>query len=322
MATRNISYSFRTPRLGSAKTQSSRFSRSTSSVMRPACVVEIETPKKIVLNGLWFGPQKPKQVIIFIHGLTGSLFSMSRIREALADGNTAVLTFNNRGFEHVSEYKQKLGKDSKWNIGGGGHEVFTECADDIEGAVRFAHKAGVKDIYLAGHSTGCQKSIYWANKNNGGRAVKGMILFGPLSDYAIAVEQDSGGKLARSVAYAEKLVRAGKPNELMPKHLGPWFTCDAQRFLSLYTPESPEEIFTYGQPKKIPNTLRSVRVPILTLLSGAEEHTKRPARELAKWFDSNIRPPHRVVIVPKVSHGFKGGEATVAKAIRSFMSAS
>jgi len=290
--------------------------------MRPAYVIEIETPRKCILNGLWFGPKKPKQVIIFVHGLTGSIFSMRRGIAAMVNSRTAVLIFNNRGFEQVTEYKQKVGKNIKWNVGGAGREVFTDCTDDIQGAVRFARKAGVKNIYLAGHSTGCQKVIYWASRYDGGRGVKGIILFGPLSDYAIALEQDRGGKLNRSLAHARKLVRAGKPHELMPANLGSWFVCDAQRFLSLYTPESVEEIFTYAQPKKIPKTLRSVRVPILTLLAGAEEHTKRPVKELVQWFDSSIRSQHKVLVVPKVNHGFKGGERVVARAIRSFMSSS
>ncbi len=284
--------------------------------MRPCCVIEIVTPKKFILNGLWFGPKKAKRVIIFIHGLTGSTFSARNIVEALGDSQTAVVTFNNRGFEQVSEVKRKRGKESLWLRGGAAHEVFTECADDIQGAVNCVKKAGVKNIYLAGHSTGCQKAVYWASKNSGGRGVAGLILFGPLSDYAIALEQDHKGKLARSVMYARKLVRAGKPHELLPKEVGPWFTCDAQRFLSLYTSDSAEEIFTYAQPQKNPRVLRSVRTPILVVLAGKEEHTKRPAKQLAQWFEKYIRAPHKVVVVPRVGHGFKGGESAVARAIR------
>ncbi len=284
--------------------------------MRPCFHIEIVTPKKVVLNGLWFGPAKPKKVIIFIHGLTGSVFSARNIVEAMMNRETAVITFNNRGFEQVGEIKRKRGKESVWIRGGGAHEIFIDCADDIQGAVNFAKKARAKNIYLAGHSTGCQKAVYWASKNGGGRGVKGIILFGPLSDYAIALEQDRKGTLARSISYARKLVRAGRPHELMPAHLGPWFVCDAQRFLSLYTPDSSEEIFTYAHPQKNPRALRSVRAPILVVLAGKEEHTKRPAARLAQWFDQHIRVPHKVVIVPKVGHGFKGGEKLVVRAIR------
>lgn len=290
-----------------------------TSFARSCYAVEITTPTGVLLNGLWFGPKKAGKLIIVVHGLTGSLFSMKRMVEALLGGNTAVLVFNNRGFEQVTEVKRGRGKKASWIRGGGGHEVFTDCADDIQGAVNFARKAKIKNIYIAGHSTGCQKAVYWAAKHKGGRGVRGLILFGPLSDYAIAIEEDRGGKLAKSVAYARALVRKGTPHALIPRALGPWFVCDAQRFLSLYTPDSPEELFTYAQPKKTPRALRSVRVPVLVLFAGKEEHTKRPAKELASWFEKNIRAPHRVLVIPKVTHSFKGGEGITAGAVRKFM---
>ena len=286
--------------------------------MRPCFHMEITTPKKIVLNGLWFGPKKPKWVIVFIHGLTASAFSMKRVVETLMDSQTAVVTFNNRGFEKIVEIKRIKGKEKVWVRAGATHEVFTECADDIQGAINFVKKAGVKNVYLAGHSTGCQKAYYWASKNKKVRSVKGIILFGPLSDYAIAVEYDKRGKLAKSVAYARRLVRAGKAHELMPEKLGMWFPCDAQRFLSLNTPDSSEDIFPYGQPDRNPRAFTSVKIPTLVLLSGNEEHTKKPAREIAAWFEKYLYTGE-VVIVPKVGHSFKGGEKLVARVIRKFL---
>src|SRR3990167_2016610 len=296
--------------------------------MRSCFHIEITTPKKVVLNGLWFGPysakaskgkpKKPKRVIIFINGFTASAFSMKRVVDALVDSQTAVVTFNNRGFEKITEIKRIKGKKKVWVRAGAAHEVFTECADDIQGAINFVKKAGVKNVYLAGHSTGCQKAHYWASKNKKERSVKGVILFGPLSDYAIAVEYDKGGRLAKSVAYARRLVRAGKAHELMPDKLGMWFPCDAQRFLSLNTSESPEDIFPYGQPKKNPRAFKSVKIPTLVLLSGNEEHTKKPAEEIAAWFEEHLYTGE-VAIVPKVGHGFKGGEKKVAGHIRSFI---
>jgi pimeloyl-ACP methyl ester carboxylesterase len=287
--------------------------------MRPAFVIEIETPKKYLLNGLWFGPAKPKRAIIFIHGLTASAFSMSSLVAALVDPQTAVITFNNRGFEQITEIKRKKGKKSVWEKAGAGHEVFTECADDIQGAINFVKKAGVRNIFLAGHSTGCQKAYYWARKKNESKNVKGIILLGPLSDYAIAVEKNRGGKLARSVAYARKLVKAGKAHQLMPGGFGMWFPCDAQRFLSLNTRESVEDIFPYGQEGKDPKAFRSVKAPTLVLLAGGDEHTNVPAEQIAEWFEWHFKAPYRINIIQKVGHGFKGGEKEVVREIRSFM---
>lgn len=285
--------------------------------MTPCHVVEIETPKKYLLNGLWFGPKKPKRVLVFIHGLTASAFSMRSVADALVDKQTAVLKFNNRGFEKIAEIKRKLGRESKWVRAGATHEIFTECADDIQGAVNFARRAGVNHIYLMGHSTGCQKAYYWASRK-GVRGVKGIILLGPLSDYAIAHEHDKAGKLARSVAYAKKLVREKKQHALLPDRLGMWFPVDAQRFLSLHTPDSLEEVFPYGQSGKRPRAVHAVRLPTLVLLAGEDEHTKTPARKLAAWFEMYLQHG-RVIVIPRVGHSFRGGEAVVAREIRRFI---
>jgi pimeloyl-ACP methyl ester carboxylesterase len=94
---------------------------------------------------------------------------------------------------------------------------------------------------------------------------------------------------------------------------------DAQRFLSLYTPDSAETIFPYEQATKIPRTLRAVKAPILVLWSEKDEYADRPAKKIAEWFDKNIQAPHSVVIVPKASHGLKGAEGQVAAHIRRFI---
>ena len=66
--------------------------------MRPCFQIEIVTPKKFVLNGLWFGSKKPKRVIVWVHGLGSSMFSKLGIVDQLVDKETAVVMFNNRAY--------------------------------------------------------------------------------------------------------------------------------------------------------------------------------------------------------------------------------
>lgn len=287
--------------------------------MTPAHVVEFATPRKVLLKGLWFGVRRAKRTIVFVHGLGGSAFSFARVVERLADKGTAVLTFNNRGHEVVSAIKKKhAARRAPRRLGGAAHEVFVDCIDDIQGAINFVRRQGVKDIFLAGHSTGCQKSIYWVHKKKG-KGVKGLILLAPLSDYSVALRDDKGGRLARVTKLARSLVRRGKKHDLLPQSLWPALN-DAQRFLSLYTPDSVEEMFTYAQPKKIPRIFRSVRIPMLTIFAGADEFGDRPAREIAMWFSQHSKSQrYRSAIVPKVKHNLRGGEKVVAREIRRFI---
>lgn len=287
--------------------------------------VEIVTAKKAILRGLWFGSysakatkgksKKPRRVIVLVHGLGSSAFSMLHVVEKLVDKRTAVLTFNNRGHDVISRLSRVKGKSV---MAGSAHEKFTECVDDINGALRFARAQKVKEIYLAGHSTGCQKSIYWASK--GGRGVKGIILLAPVSDWAAEMKRSGKKKVARAIATARALVRRGRKHQLLPQDM--WHTAiDAQRILSLCTPESTEEIFPYSLPKKKPVTLQRVRAPLLVLWAGKDEFADQSAEKIARWFKGHIRAKKFFVkIIPNVNHGFKGGEKNAARAIRQWIS--
>ncbi len=284
--------------------------------MRSAHVIDIQTPKNFLLNGLWFGPQKPKRMIILVHGLFSSAFSMGHVVDELVDADTAVMTFNNRGHDTVSDVKQIVGSERKYHRAGAAHEIFTDCVDDIDGAIRYAKQHGAKNIYLAGHSTGCQKIIYHTYKT-GGKKAKGLILLAPLSDYA---GERTKPQLRKAVAEAKRMVKAGKAGELLPSGTW-WHYADAQRLLSLYTPESIEELFSYAQPDKKPKIFASVKLPILALFAEEDEYAERSALKLVEWFthkSGSIR--FNASIIPYVGHSFKDGELLVAKAIRKWIS--
>lgn len=285
--------------------------------MTPCHVVEITTLKKFLLRGIWLGPTKPKRVIVWVHGLGSSMFSKLEIAQRLVDKNTAVLVFNNRGHDKVVHVSHASGKFGRAIRGGAAHEKFTDSVDDIQGAINFARKQGGKTIFLAGHSTGCQKSIYWANKK--GHGVKGIILLAPMSDYdAIRLQYDKK-KLAQVLSVARSYIRRGKARELLPPALWYWpWIADAQRFVSLYGGKGPEEIFTYWDEKKRPRTLESVRIPILILLAQKEEYTSLPAKEIAWWFERHTQKGS-VAVVPGVGHSFRGGESRVVREIRQWM---
>lgn len=280
--------------------------------MRAAHVVQIATPKRVVLDGLWLGPIKVKRVIIFVHGLGSSLFSKLDIAYALIDKETAVLAFNNRGHDKVA----RVTRGKKRVNAGAAFEVFTDCIDDIEGAINAARASGAKDIYLAGHSTGCQKSIYWAAKKKN-KKVKGIILLAPISDYAAQVFTSGKTKVVRAVGIAKQMVRAGKGDALVPQSV--WDeTLSAQRLVSLYSGESAEEIYPYWAPERMPTTLKKVKLPVLVLLAGEDQYNDRSAKTMAQWFSKHVRNWRDITIVKNVDHSFTGGEEVVVRHMRSF----
>src|SRR3990167_9735106 len=207
---------------------------------QPVRVINIVTPKKFVLNGLWFGSESPSKIIIFIHGLGGNAFSSHKLITPLADNKTAVLTFSNRGHDQISSIKKVDNRKKKGYsriTAGESMEIFTDCVDDIQGAVNYVLSVNPKaSIYLSGHSTGCQKSAYYLSRFGKQKFIKGVILLAPMSDYAAILKSDKDGKLKTAVKFAKELIRKNRSLELLPLNLRPDIV-SAQRFLSLVTPE-------------------------------------------------------------------------------------
>ena len=289
-----------------------------SEIMKPCHLVEIVTPKKYILNGLLFGPVHPMRVIIFVHGLASSAFQTS-LAYLWSDKHTAVLTFSNRGHDKISKLyrsaRTKKGYSSAW--AGEAHEIFVDCVDDIQGAIDFVYSSGATEIYLAGHSTGCQKSVYYVSKRKTD-ILRGLILIAPLSDYAVITTVVTPAQLARATAVARGLVKAGGSHQLMPKHI--WNdTIDAQRFLSLYAPDSPEEIFTYARSQRRPAALEKVRLPILVILAEEDEYRDQSMEEVAGWFNSHIVAEKSVCIIEHALHGFHGTERAVAQKVKAWL---
>ncbi len=275
--------------------------------MIPCHALVFETPKKVLLNGLWFGKKDARRVFVWLHGLTSSAWSRHALMEMLAQGDTAVLSFSNRGHDTVTTVQ----KGKKRVTAGGGAEVFTECVDDIDGAVAFSRSHGAKEVILVGHSTGCQKSVYWAF-NRKSKGINGIVLLAPLSDWASANAMKNEKPLLKGATQkARALIKAGKPHAFLPN--GAWHhPVTAQRFLSLFTPESTEQsIFPYFD-ERAPKMLAKVTVPVLALFAGKDEYSDRPAKKLEQWFSAH--PPlggMTVATVPRVEHSFKGGEEAV-----------
>ena len=218
----------------------------------------------------------------------------------------------------IIKIDKKSKKGYRRELGGETHEKFTDCADDIQGAVNLLRKSGAKKIYLVGHSTGSQKIAYYLAQGENQRKIAGAAL-SPMSDYASIKNDVPRAKLARARKFAEMLVKKKKPHELLPLNIWPDLL-DAQRFLSLYTPDSKEEIFSYAQPKKKPRTLQKIRIPLLVVLAGKDEFRDREMEEIADWFESNIMSENAsIVTIPNAMHGFKKKENIIANLIGKFI---
>lgn len=273
----------------------------------------------LMLNGLSLGKRTSSTAFIFIHGFSSSLFAGIPLAKKLSNKDSQVVLFNNRGHDFIAKLKKvdkAAKKGYKTQLIGSSHEVFTDCIYDIEGAIKFASERGASNIYLVGHSTGCQKTVFATARISSQytSVLKGIVLLAPISDYAGELAHEGTQKVKNALKYARNMVQSGRPHDLMPTEI--WHKLiDAQRFLSLNDPESEEEVFSYSQPKKEATTLRALRIPILAILGDSDEHLDRPARAVADWLSEELGSLVTVRIIPGGNHNFTDLENILANSI-------
>lgn len=279
-------------------------------------LIKFLTPKKIELFGFYIGKNNPEIIYIFIHGLASSVFRKAELYKHLAAKNSAVLAFNNRGNEIISRFSQIKGKDDyKSKTIGSAHERFIDCKDDIDGAVKWAKKLKPKKIVLVGHSTGCQKAVYYLAKNSD-KKIKAVVLLSPISDLAGVLNMVSKQEFKKAKNYAKRLVKNKKGDQLLPKSIWSQYL-DAQRFLSLYSQNSSEEIFCYQGKNQKAKTLRKVKVPIHIFIASEDKFLDRSADKLADWFKEQLKDrKFKIEIIKEAGHSFNDFEILVAKKIK------
>lgn len=286
-----------------------------------AKIIEIQASDKVMLDGLILGPKKAKEIYIFLHGLGGDLFSRIDLARELIGTSRAVMIFNNRGYGLYNRFKKIDKKEARGYLSvlaGSAAEIFKHSLHDISGAISEAKKEGFNRIILVGHSTGCNKIAYYLSKNRRDNVLAGIFL-APMSDFAYAKQNISPKLLAKAELEAKKLLKQGKGANFLDLKYWPELI-SAQRFLSLYTKDSLEEIFCFASPEKKSEVLQKIKKPILTILASEDEYADREVFDYLPWFENQIRTKSSgIKVISGANHSFKNKEQVLKKEMLKFV---
>ena len=283
--------------------------------MMSAKPIQIETPDKLLLDGFIFRGRNKELIYIFIHGLGGNLFSRMELIEKIVASGASAMAFNNRGsglFNRFRKINKRSLKGYDSFMAGSSAEVFKDSFQDIKGAVNLAKKEKYKKIILVGHSTGSNKVAYYLSKINDD-LVKGGILLAPMSDCAFVKKQTNLRILNKATKKAKDMVVAGKSHDFLPFKLWPYLIT-AQRFLSLFTSISLEEVFSYRESKKS-KVLGLIKKPLLVILAQNDEFADREMLEIFTWFQDNLPKNARLISIVDAFHSFSGKTNVLKKHI-------
>jgi pimeloyl-ACP methyl ester carboxylesterase len=287
--------------------------------MKQFYLAEIVTKDKLKHEGIYFAPKKKgKRAILWMHGLSATFYNGIPLYEAVAEAcekeGWGFAHFNNRGHDLVAGVRKMDGTPPygySYYPAGAGQEVFEESVLDIEAGIEFLVGEGYSEIILVGHSTGANKACYFAATQKNPHVI-GVVLSGPMSDRLHAITDYV--KFKKDLEYMHGLIDAGRGNELLVGYH--FFPMTPKRFVSLFEPQSTEDVFDYGEKDPKLAYFSKIRLPLMVLLSGADEGSDRPIRDIQKAFDTHAKAPkYKSVIIPNALHRFNGHEKEAVDAI-------
>jgi dienelactone hydrolase len=289
--------------------------------MKQLSLSETTTKDGLVHQGIFCRPEKPgKKAILWIHGLTSNFYSnpkrIDAVMTACVKNGIGFASFNNRGHDMFAS-AHRINPESEsgysYTTVGSGNEHFEECIYDIDAGIDFLVREGFAEIILVGSSTGANKACHYCsmkyNKN-----LKGIVLLSPISDRLTA-------KVPwYLILFLKVLAVFGRGEKILS--VGSYFPGTPNRFLSLITPKSAEDIFDYGDPEPCMERFSKTTLPLLVIFGGSDTLADRSMEEIKRQFDTHQKSSHYAsYMLPCANHGFDGKEKEVVGVIINWIKA-
>lgn len=271
------------------------------------------------LGGLWSKPKRESSsAIIYLHGLCGNFYKGSYLSDLAKAANTSgyhFLSIEQRGSYIMFKVGRKKGRKWKRVLMGGAIEKFEDCIYDIDGAIKFLKKAGIKNIILAGHSTGCQKITYYQYKKKD-NSVKALILLAPADDYNLN-KRTLGRKYKKTMRFIRGNYPKNKDKLIPSTYISQDYSFS--RFLSFADLRFPEaRIFNYDSNKL--KEFSSVKEPILAIFGSKEEHALKPVKKYMEILQKNTNSrKFDYRIIKNANHGFDDKEKELASSVAAWL---
>ena len=276
-------------------------------------LTDFETSDGFKLRAL-YSKSKSNIVIIHVHGMTSSMASNtgSNICKISQDLKIGCLLLDTRGSGIVNSLKKKdiLGNNI-YQMCGTAYEIFEDCLIDIESSINYLKTLGYTKYILCGHSTGCQKSLYYALEKENDNII-GLILLAPCDDLTIYKN-----KLKDDFERILKLARRKYESETFGE-VPEFDLLSARRFYDLLNDDSIEgNMFNYENEL---DHIKKIKCPILIIFGRDEEfainHTPKEMLEKIKKYYSN--PDSQTQLIGG-DHGFYEHEDELQNTVRKFV---
>ncbi len=267
-------------------------------------LIKFSASDKMKLDGILIGNNK-KTCLIYLHGMNGNFYKSSIPFELSKQNNFSVFSINTRGHDLLSTIRTESGR--KGILAGTGAEIFEDSVKDIKGAVNTIKNLGYDNIFLAGHSTGCQKITYYVYRTNDKR-IDGVILFAPADDYSI--KKLELGKEFNN--FQKRIKQLSKKSTMSNKPIEKYGFFTPNRLKSAYSKNGKESMIYYydGRLKEF----SSIKIPILAVFGSKEEYKDRDVFEYMRILErKTISKNFTYKIIKDANHSFNNKENELLK---------
>lgn len=100
-----------------------------------------------------------------------------------------------------------------------------------------------------------------------------------------------------------------------------WGMLSAQRYVSLYTPNLPEDTFPWYNPKARWRAMRKIRAPLFVVFGSKDEFLDQPAARIVSTFrtQANRTRHFNGIVIPGSRHGFRGHQPELTRHINRWL---
>ena len=233
------------------------------------------------------------------------------------ENKLSFLTVETRGAELIRWFQTSNGKTK---LIGNSYEIFEESTYDINAWVNFLKSKGYKHIHLQGHSLGCSKIAFY-QKVMKNPLVNSLIFISPSDMMGLLVNDRDKPHYDRFLKEAKELKKKGKENQLLSEIQWDFAMQSAKSFLNFSFENNNLAIFNYYNPEKGFDTIKSISVPMLSILGTKDDGIVTDAyksNEILKKNASNCKK-FKGVVFENAKHEFEGFEDKIVKEVISFL---
>lgn len=282
-------------------------------LVRIISIDEIEQP------GILYTPiENTYKIVIHVHGLNGNFYE-NRFLDVLAKSYTdkgyAFLTFNNRGRDFITE----LLKGNDFTIIGGSLERFKDCILDIQGVINWVKEKGYKEIILEGHSYGCNKVLYYYNRNKDD-SIKKIVLLAPCDIPSEGKKFLSEEEYKIAKEEATRLINERKEKELIDFSVMANGKIAAETYYYDFLPGGENDFIRYvdGVDGKS-EILNSIDIPVLVIFGNVDECVLTQPIDIVKDYLNNNIDDCNIQVIEGADHSYTNRYEELGKVISNNM---